>query len=136
MEYAIPMSEMRKRPGAFFDQVIRERPAVVTRHRDAIFALSESHFFELVKHLTLTLQIDQEDGIYAVDIPELELLAWGENLDQVKENLADQVISYTKDYLDRFHLFFHAPNRKDHFPYVLRVLLCENKQQVMELFRA
>jgi uncharacterized protein YbcC (UPF0753/DUF2309 family) len=50
--------------------------------------------------------------VYAVDIPE-------RRLENVKENLMDQAIDYSKEYLDRFNLFFHVPNRKSHFPYIL-----------------
>lgn len=134
MEFAIPMSKLRERPGEFFNSVIRERPAIVTRHSDVILAFSESQFKEFVKHLKLTLNVDHEDRVYAVDIPELDLVAWGEDLEEVKDDLAEQVIEYAKEYMDRFNLFFNAPNRRPHLPYVFRVLLCENKEEVKELF--
>jgi prevent-host-death family protein len=136
MQNAIPMSELRKRPGDFFNRVIREHPAVVTRHSDAIIALSISQFQELVKHLKLTLNVDYEDNVYAVDIPELDLVAWGADLEEVKVNLAEQAMNYAEEYFERFPLFFHAPNRKAHFPYVIRLSLCEDIDQVMELFCA
>jgi hypothetical protein len=134
MKYAISMSEVRRRPGEFFDSVIRERPAIVTRHRDMMMAFSESQFKEFVKHLRLTLNVDYEGRVYAIDIPELDLLAWGENLEEAKDDLVEQVIAYAQEYLDRFNLFFNAPNRRPHLPYVFRVLLCDSKEQVKELF--
>lgn len=41
--------------------------------------------------------------------------------------------AYAQDYSARPQLFLQAPNRKSHFPYVLRVLLCENDEEIRGL---
>jgi len=35
--------------------------------------------------------------------------------------------------MDRSQLFLQAPNRKSHFPYVLKVLLCDNDEEILAL---
>ena len=128
------MTEVRKRPGDFFNSVTRDRPAFISRHNDMIMAFSKTQIFEFVKNLTLSLNIDfnKEDGIYVVDVPELDLFAWGEDLEAVKLELAQDALDYAKHYLESFNLYFNAPNRKSHFPHIMRILLCENKEQVLK----
>lgn len=134
MEYSISASDVRKSPGQFFDRVIREHPVAITRRNDLIMALSKDQFQALVDHIKLTIDVEYEDGVYSVYIPELDLLAWGEDLEEAKDELVDDVIEYAKDYMNRFNLFFNAPNRKHHLPYILRILLFDDKDQVKGLF--
>ncbi len=44
----------------------------------------------------------------------------------LKEKLAKELVEYAKKYMDEFKLYFNSPNRKNHFPYIDRVLPAGN----------
>jgi antitoxin YefM len=35
-------------------------------------------------------------------------------------------MEYAEEYMNEFKLYFNSPNRKNHFPYIYRVLLAGN----------
>ena len=40
---------------------------------------------------------------------------------------------YAEDYKDRIQLFLHAPNRRGHFPCILRIWLCDSDEEIRSL---
>ncbi|HDR7986234.1 TPA: hypothetical protein QCY63_004538 [Bacillus cereus] len=38
-------------------------------------------------------------------------------------NLAIKLIEYAQDYFDNLQLYYNAPNRRKHFPFIISVLL-------------
>lgn len=49
------------------------------------------------------------------------------------KELATELKLYAHDYLERLPLFLNAPNRRGHFPYMLRVWLCETQEEIASL---
>jgi hypothetical protein len=56
--------------------------------------------------------------------------------EQARNMLAVELVDYAKDYFDQFQLYYNSLNRKEHFPYILRVLLAEDLDEVKELINA
>ena len=50
--------------------------------------------------------------------------------------LAQELIEYAQEYFSEFQLYFNSPNRHSHFPYVLKVLIQEDLDGVINLISA
>jgi len=77
--------------------------------------------------------IQEDDGSLTLTLDSLELYANNTTLDLATKDLIEDLKIYAQDYLDRSQLFLHAPNRKPHFPYVLRILLCDSDDEIRTL---
>ena len=52
-----------------------------------------------------------------------------------KGSLAKELIDYAEEYINDFRLYYNSPNRKNHFPYIYRVLLAsDDLEKVKRLF--
>jgi len=88
----------------------------------------------LLSHFSLKPKIILEnDNSVTLALDQLELYVNGNTFEEAVDILIDDLKFYAQDYIQRSQLFMHAPNRRSHFPYVLRVLLCENDEEVRNL---
>ncbi|GMA64156.1 hypothetical protein NZD89_02240 [Alicyclobacillus fastidiosus] len=77
------------------------------------------------------------NGRFAGSICEIEfIVADGATVEELRLNLANQLIEYAKDYMNDFSLYFNSPNTRPHFPYVLRVLLEDDIEAVASTLRS
>lgn len=77
--------------------------------------------------------IKEDDGSITLALDSLEMYANNLTLDLAASDLVEDLKLYAQDYMDRSQLFLQAPNRKSHFPYVLKVLLCDNDEEILAL---
>jgi uncharacterized protein YbcC (UPF0753/DUF2309 family) len=130
-------TDVRREWGSFIDKVVRDRPQAIKRSRDHILAMSMEHAQELVKDVRFTLEYEEEpDGSVSGSLKELDLVENAPTVEALKEALAEELMVYAEGYFDEFQLYFHAPNRKKHFPFVLRVLLSDHPSEITELIHA
>ncbi|MCZ8522598.1 MULTISPECIES: hypothetical protein [Paenibacillus] len=127
-------TEVRANFGGFIDTVVREKPQFVKRNRDVITSLSVDHLKLLLSAYELTFEYEIEDGKYLGSIEQIEdLISEADTLEEMKLDLAQQLIEYSQIFYDAFEEHMAAPNRKTHAPYILRVLLYDNVSEVAEL---
>jgi len=77
--------------------------------------------------------IQEDDDSITLALDCLELYSNNSTLDLAASDLIEDLKIYSKDYMDRSQLFLQSPNRKSHFPYVLKVLLCDNEDEIRTL---
>jgi antitoxin YefM len=63
-------------------------------------------------------------------------VANAEDIDSLKKELANNLVEYAQEYIDEFHLYVNAPNRKEHFPFVIHVLIQPDIDAVIRLINA
>lgn len=78
-------------------------------------------------------KLSEEDGSITLTLDKLEIYANADTLENAIAELVQDIKYYAQDYLKRSHLFLNAPNRRSHFPYILRVLLCNNDDEIRTL---
>lgn len=66
----------------------------------------------------------------------LALVANASTIENLKEELARQMVEYANEYEDEFVLYFNAPNRRAHAPYVMNILLQDTVGDVSDLIDA
>ncbi len=125
-------SEVRNEFSAFIDTVVRERPMIFKRNRDHVLSISTDQAKALLESYRFQAQLTpEEDGSVTITLEGFDLVANAPDRDQTVLQMAEELIEYAQDYFDQFSLYFRAPNRKKHFPYVLKVSLAEGIQEVV-----
>lgn len=138
MQTLLNATDVRANFGGFIDTIVREKPQAVKRNRDVIMAFSKQQMKELLSVYELTFEYEQdEDARYAGSLEQIEdIVADGESLDELKMELARQLLEYAIDYENNYFRYYNSPNRHKHAPYILRVLLEEDLESVAGLLHA
>jgi predicted RNase H-like HicB family nuclease len=136
MQTVLNATDVRANFGGFIDTIVREKPQAIKRNRDVIMALSKHHMKELLSIYELTFEYEQdEDGRYAGSIEQIEdIVADGGSVDELRMELARQLLEYAMDYENNYSRYYNTPNRHKHAPYVLRVLLEDDLEAVASMF--
>ncbi|MCB8817532.1 hypothetical protein [Desulfosporosinus shakirovi] len=135
MQALLSATEVRANFGGFIDDVVHQKPQVVKRNRDVIVALSQSYLKDTLSIYEFTIEFDQdEDGRYAGSIEQIpDIIADGATLDELRNELADHLIEYAKDYYADFSRYYNSTNRRSHANYILRVLLEDDLEAVVNM---
>lgn len=113
-------------------QVIRRRKKTET---DVLLITTELQK-QLLSHLSFLPEVlMEEDGSVTLAFDTLELYANQPTVEAAYEDLADDLIGYAQDYMENRVLNLNSSNRNHHFPYVMRILLCVSKEEVVELLK-
>ncbi|MFD0712613.1 hypothetical protein [Paenibacillus sp. GCM10027626] len=128
-------TQVRANMGSFIDTVVREKPQAVRRNRDVLVATSREQMKSFLSVYELNFEFKQdEDGRFAGSIKEVDfIVADGANMEELRMELAYQLVEYANDYFSDYSRYTAAPNTSAHAPYVLRVLLEENTDSVARL---
>jgi len=130
-------TEVRKDFSRFIDSVVRDKPMVFKRNRDYIMSLSMQHAAVLLDNYSFQAQfITEDDGSITATLDNFDLVINARDKTSALTGLAEELIDYANDYFNQFQLYFNSPNRKAHFPYVLRILMQDNLEEVKGLINA
>ncbi|QSO48769.1 hypothetical protein [Alicyclobacillus mengziensis] len=139
LQLAEKASDVRQHFSEFVDTVVRDRPGFVTRNRDILAALNLEHLAVLVEPLQFHANLESDENQeYVGTVDEVEdIVVGGATKDEAMTAIAQMLIEYAEDYLtDSFRLYFNAPNRRKHFPYVLKVAMLDTVDDVKRLIHA
>lgn len=123
-------TEIRNNFSYYIDTVVREKPIAIKRNRDILLLLSDQMAKDLLNDLTIQAELTKEDGIIVGILKGFDIVVYGESEQEVIQKLAEGLLEYAQDYVNDFKLFYNAPNRKCHFPYVLKILLSSTVEEV------
>ena len=139
LQLAEKASDVRQHFSKFIDSVVRDRPGFMTRNRDTLATLNYEHLVALTKPLRFHASIQQdENGDFIATLEEIDdLVAVGANVDEALTVLAQDLMEYAQEYwTDSFRVYFNAPNRRDHFPYVFKIAMQNSVDDVKRLINA
>ncbi|HEV8340007.1 MAG TPA: type II toxin-antitoxin system Phd/YefM family antitoxin [bacterium] len=126
-------SEARSQLSRLFDEVIEDlRPVLIRRKgREEALLVRRTDLEVLLEPFSLTAQVMREkDASVTIAVDELEWAVNAPTREAAVEELLNDLRQYAGDYLARAPLFLRAPNRRRHFPYVLRILLASSDEQL------
>ncbi len=132
----IKFTNARKTFTDLYDNVWhRYLPVIINRNQnEEVLLLRRELQQEILKAYRLKPDIlPEEDGSFTVALDEIDIAVNAPNLGEAVEELIKEMKVYAQDYLERFQLFLNSPNRKAHFPYVMRILLCDSDQEIKSL---
>lgn len=130
------LTEARKSFSSLYDQVFNTfKPTIISRKKsEKVLVLRVDLQKMLLSHFSLKPEIiSEDDNSVTLSLDQLELYVNGNTLEEAIKILSDDLKFYAQDYVKRSQLFLHAPNRRSHFPYVLRVLLCDSDEEIRGL---
>ena len=133
---ATGFSEARSQLSRLFDEAFEElRPVLIRRKgREEALLLRRENLEVLLEPFALRAQVIREDdGSVTIAVDELEWAVNAPTRDAATRELVQDLRRYAEDYLARAQVFLRAPNRRAHFPYVLRILLAETDEQVRRM---
>lgn len=137
MQGILNATDVRKEWGGFIDTVVRLKPQIVKRNRDMIAVLSMDHLERILASFRFTMEYEQEeDGSYSGTLEQFDIAANAVDVDSLKKQLAHYLIVYAQEYMDEFHLYANSPNRKEHFPFLIHVLIQSDIHNVIKLIDA
>jgi hypothetical protein len=89
---------------------------------------------DLLKDFTFTaMYFDCEDGSVTATLSEVDIVVDGKDNINATNLLVDDLIEYSTEYINDFFYWYNSSNRKQHLPYVLNVLLQDNKEDIKRL---
>ncbi len=133
----ISATDIRKNFSAAIDKAVREKPIAFNRNRDNLLLLSHAQVLGLLKGCSFKpAYIAEEDGSVTATLEGFDLVINAADHEQAITRLAEELIEYAQEYYDQFQLYFASNNRQQHYPYILRVLLAEDLNEVKELIDA
>lgn len=130
------LTEARKELSSLYDAVFNTyKPTIIKRKKtEEILLLRVDLQKMLLTHFSLKPEvIPEDDQSITLALDHLEIYVNGATLEDAVKELISELKYYARDYIERSQLFLHAPNRRAHFPYVLRVILCETDEEVRDL---
>ena len=140
LQLAENSSDVRNNFSEFIDSVVRDRPGFMTRNnRDMLTTLNLEHLAVLMEPLQFHASVQQdENGDFVATLEEInDLIAVGTNTDESLTVLAQDLMDYAEEYLTvSFRMYFNAPNRRSHFPYVLKIATQDSVDDVKRLINA
>lgn len=78
----------------------------------------------------------EEDSTVTATLDGFDIVENSDTKEEAIDLLADELMEYANEYQDNFNLYFHSPNRRDHFPYIMHVLAQEDIEEVKRLIHA
>lgn len=129
-------TDVRKEWGSFIDSIVREKPQIIKRTRDYVFASNLEIIKEILKAYTFTAELYKEDdGTITASLNEIDIAVNGKNEEEALNLLAKDLLEYAQDFYNDFRYWYSAPNRKAHLPYVLNVLIQNDVEEVKGLIK-
>lgn len=120
-----------------FNTVYNElKPAIIKRRKDQEILMLRKDLLRDYLPAEFKVEIYREkDGTITLSMDTLEIAVNAPNMESALEELIKELIDYAKEYLERSQLFLNSPNRKPHFPYILRLMLCDSDEEIKALLK-
>ena len=116
-------TEVRKNWSEVIDTVVRRNSIFVKRNRDMVTVLSMEQMDLLLDSFRIKLQvIIEKDGSFTGIVEQLDLLGNAESEQSLIEELTTDLIEYSEEYMNNFNMYYNSPNRRNHFPYIYKVV--------------
>ena len=127
MTVFISATDARSRWADVFSRAVQERwPVPIERGGDEHGLLIGFDELELlIDRFRFEPEAFFEADAVSLWLPELALYGRGASFEEAQADLVDEVRVYVEEYLADARLYLRAPNRAEHFPYVLRAFVAD-----------
>ena len=130
----INVTDARKDMSSFFDSVIHEKPIILKRRKYEAVLVERSLLSMMLEYATINVSTLENNGKWTYRAKDLDIIAQGETKIEAEDNLCDALYNYACDVYDNFMYYYYGQNIKSRLPYVFRILLCEEKQEIKTFF--
>lgn len=128
-------TDVRKDFGTFIDNVTRKKPIVVKRSRDIFMGISITMMEELLKDVKFEFNaFIEDDESCTLSLDALSIAVNAKTYEEALDLLISDVKEYCSEYYEDLDFWHSAPNRKAHFPYVIKTLVSESDEELKKDF--
>ena len=128
-------AEFRKSVESAID-IANEKPVFIDRTGDSLMLASFPFLESLIGECALTAtRLIESDGSVTLALEEIDIAVNAPTTEEALTFLSKELLEYAIDYYDRFPQWSIAPNRKDHIPYVVKILLLKDIKKIEELIK-
>ena len=133
----ISFTKARANLSEVFDGVIHQiRPVVISRKREKAVLLESRTLSRLLDTYPIEGELYRDDdGSFVVSLTTFDIIESGPTEAAAIQSVIDELRVYSQDYMARLPIFLNAPNRKGHYPFVLRILLAGNDQEIKDMLK-
>lgn len=119
------------------DAVIKEKPVVIEKNSQYIFSLPlENMKYLLEPYRFSAAKYEEADGSITLSLHEIDLVVNRPSLEEAVNAMVQELKEYAEEYYENFRLYYSSPNRKNHFPYVLKILITDNTDDIKVIIDA
>lgn len=130
----LQITDVRKNFSTVIDTVVKEKPVMFMRNQDHLILISNTHIQSLLNNYNFKAKyVVEDDETITATLDGFDLVVNAVDRRQAKIMLVNELVDYAKEYFDQFQLYYNSINRKEHFPYVLSVLLAKDMDEVKKL---
>lgn len=139
MTTAVTIAEFRKDLRRLMDAALTGREIICldakSKDRQTCSLIKTNLLLDMLKAYSFHPEVhyDEETKTHNIHLDELKLYAYADTPEEAKEQIIDLAIDYAKDYINRLELFLNVPDRKTHYPCVIRLAHCKDREEVKKL---
>lgn len=124
---AINATDVRKEWSSVVDGVVRDRPTIIKRTRDKMWLSNIETMAEILNAYKFTADIFIEDDTsVTISLNEIDLVENASSEGEARNLLAKSIMEYALEYYENYSFYSHAPNRKEHVPYIFKALIMDD----------
>lgn len=79
------------------------------------------------------MEYDEPTESWQVFLDEISIYTWADDKATAAEQALDLALDYARDYLDRLDLFLKIPDRRRHYPYLLRLAHATTREEARKV---
>lgn len=129
-------TEARKDWSLLIDTVVHDKPQFIKRTRDYVMMMNIGFLESLLEAYSFTAnKYVEDDNSVTLSLNEIDIIENGTTEDDARDKLAKGILEYAEDFYNDFHYWSVMPNRKNHIPYVLKVLILQDIGKIGDLIR-
>lgn len=133
----LKFTDARRELTSVIDRVQSLIPVVIQprkKSEEHTFMFKETLVREMLHEYKFNLELtDEEEGSYSYWLDNLDIYGYGETKEEALNSLVEDLVMYAKQYTDNPVRYFNAPNRRAHLPFVLKVMVCNNAEEVKQM---
>jgi antitoxin YefM len=121
------LTDVRDRISTVFSEAVQHhRPIPIARgNRELGMILGLEEIGRLVEGLSFHPEVFKEEHGVSIWLPEFQIFGSGRDLPSAREDLLEEVREYVSEYVEDIDAFRSAPNRRAHFPHIVRALVAD-----------
>jgi hypothetical protein len=95
------------------------------------------HLKTLLSGIKFPVDLKQEqDETWTAMLKDIDLAVNAKTKNEALKILSQDLMDYADEYMDEFEVYYRSRNRKNHFPYIVKVLLQKDQKAVLDLLDA
>ena len=131
--FTINATEARKEWSTVIDNAVRKKPQFIKRTRDHVMILNTDLLMNLLKPYKYSAKIFiEDDGSTTLSLNEIDLVENDTTEYKAKLKMATSIIEYAEEFYKDFDYWSMAPNRREHVPYILKAIIEDDVNKIME----